>query len=794
MFLNPIMLAGLAGAMVPVVLHLMSRARYRSVGWGAMMFLDGAMPQHRQTTRMKQSVLLLLRMAMVAALAMAMARPVLRAGAGLFEGPVTAVIVLDASGSMGFEEGGRSRLDAGREAALAVLSGLSRGDRAALVVAGDPPSAAHSGALAPHSGASVSHARALEVRPTTDLQSLAGRIVDLEASASSADIAESLGHAADVLQRHGQGRLELYLITDRQAVSWSGLDDGFAEGWDERWRQGSGFRDQEEDGRGVRFVTYVVGGERAENVSVESVELVNSPGIVNQPLDIDVTVRNHGTMDRAGMPLMVRSGRRELYQTPVNVAAGEAVSVRASVTFADPGTKRVTAEIEAAGLQMDNHLDVLIEVVEPIPVLIVSGDERPERFGSESGFLRLALAPFGHRDGSLPGKGDAAVVEVVGYETGRPSPSPSPSTGAGQAVEGREDGPGPSGEGAQPSSFPEYRERLEEMDLSRYQVVVLANVPSLTPMQVRALEQFVHGGGGLWMAPGNLSRVENYNMLLYREGAGTLPAMLQGATSADGAQATSLLGLELGHPMFRFLSGRPDPVPSATIGRYFPVGRRQADAQVLATYVTGDPFLVELGFGRGRVLLMTTPVDADWGTLPLSNFYLPFVQSAVRYLAGGTLSQRNLHPGERLREIVKAIDPVEASDPRASEAVVTLPDGSRETVPVVRNGDRGEVTFERTQLPGLYSVRVRVDGGWRTSQFMVRRPAEESDLSALGPERWMWLESRLGAQVMDGPVERLAQAMERPAGGRELWPVLLGVVLVLGVVEMVAARVWLREG
>jgi hypothetical protein len=39
MFDHPIMLAGLGGAVIPLVLHLLGRARYRSVEWGAMMFL-----------------------------------------------------------------------------------------------------------------------------------------------------------------------------------------------------------------------------------------------------------------------------------------------------------------------------------------------------------------------------------------------------------------------------------------------------------------------------------------------------------------------------------------------------------------------------------------------------------------------------------------------------------------------------------------------------------------------------------------------------------------------------------
>src|SRR5262252_4694660 len=98
MFLNPLMLAGIGGAAVPLVLHLLARARYRSVDWGAMMFLTGApTTRQRHHMRLKQWTLLLVRMAIVATLAVALARPTIEGRlAGLAgNGRATAVIVLD---------------------------------------------------------------------------------------------------------------------------------------------------------------------------------------------------------------------------------------------------------------------------------------------------------------------------------------------------------------------------------------------------------------------------------------------------------------------------------------------------------------------------------------------------------------------------------------------------------------------------------------------------------------------------------------------------------------------------
>ena len=79
-----------------------------------------------------------------------------------------------------------------------------------------------------------------------------------------------------------------------------------------------------------------------------------------------------------------------------------------------------------------------------------------------------------------------------------------------------------------------------------------------------------------------------------------MPAELLPATPGDGSQATALLGWRPEHPVFRFLRGRPDPLPSSTIGRYFPARPRQPDARSLAEYVSGWPLLVEAAAAGAR--------------------------------------------------------------------------------------------------------------------------------------------------------------------------------------------------
>jgi len=716
MFLNIFMLAGLGGAAVPLVLHLLSRARYRSVDWGAMMFLQGVDVRQRQSTKLKQLILLAMRMLIVGLLAMAMARPVVRGSWGVLaaEGRTTAVIVVDRSASMGFDENGKSRMQLARDACLQILSTLRKGDQVSLVFIGDD-------------GRDESSA------PSSDLQAVASRVNELKASHARASVAGGLLKSIEIFDRHEKLNRELFVVCDRQASSWKEIDETFRTTWEQK--------QSDQDAPRPRLFIVPVGGDDSENVAIASAELINPPAVTGSSAEVEVQVRNFGKQPRVALPLTLKAGDREILSTTVNIAPDSTASVRAPVKFDAGGSQVIQASVKTSGLESDDTYDRAIDVVAPVKVLIVSGDERAGAFRSESDFARLALAPFATL--KRPGP-DAAVVEVV-----------TADQWTGEA-------------------------------LSNYQVIVLANLATFSSQQSRALEQFVYGGGGLLIAPGNLTRVDNYNMLLWRDGGGIMPAMLASATSSDGSGATALLGIDLTHPIFKFLKGRPDPVPSATVGRYYPAASSRNDSRVLARYVTGQAFATEVSLGRGRVILLTTPLDADWNTLPLSNFYLPFVQSAVRYLAAGTLVNRNLEPGATISHVFEdAVD--------GDAVTLTKPDGQTAPLEVLRYNQRAEIRFDETEQPGVYALSYASGGQPRSVHYVVQTPRDESDLIALSNDRITEIQSITGGQWVDANTATLADSLSGSRSGKELWATLLACVLVLAIVEMILAKMWSHQ-
>src|SRR4051812_32135768 len=118
-FTNATMLSGVAGAMLPLTLHLLGRARYQRVEWGAVMFLESKDAKRSPATRLKEWTLLGVRMGMVALLAVALSRPVLTPITGIAPNePTSLVIIMDRSPSMTIEENGPQPLEIARRAAL----------------------------------------------------------------------------------------------------------------------------------------------------------------------------------------------------------------------------------------------------------------------------------------------------------------------------------------------------------------------------------------------------------------------------------------------------------------------------------------------------------------------------------------------------------------------------------------------------------------------------------------------------------------------------------------------------
>lgn len=115
-FLNSALLLGLAGIVIPIIIHLLNLHKVRKVEFSSLMFLKAIDESKVKRVQIKYILLLLLRILVIATIVFSFANPVTdKKILGLDSGKNFCIIYLDNSQSMGVLQNGKSLLQSAKE-------------------------------------------------------------------------------------------------------------------------------------------------------------------------------------------------------------------------------------------------------------------------------------------------------------------------------------------------------------------------------------------------------------------------------------------------------------------------------------------------------------------------------------------------------------------------------------------------------------------------------------------------------------------------------------------------------
>jgi len=204
-FLNPLYLLGLAAAGIPIVIHLLTRKRPRRIPFSSVEFLREVNVAQLRRFRLRELLLLILRVLAIAFLALALSRPAFKGALGKGgEGASSSIVLLvDRSASMGAIEARTPLSQRAQEKARAVLDALEPGDEIQVV-----PFDAHPEPLFPNA--------------TTDQGRVRAALDALEPRPFTTDLEAAIAQGVDLLRRRPQLNKELFLISDLQTAGLVG--------------------------------------------------------------------------------------------------------------------------------------------------------------------------------------------------------------------------------------------------------------------------------------------------------------------------------------------------------------------------------------------------------------------------------------------------------------------------------------------------------------------------------------------------------------------------------------------
>ena len=715
-FLNPALALGAAALAVPLVIHLLNRSRFRTVDWGATHLLVDVLRTNRRRFRLDQLLLLLVRCAIPVLLAFCLARPVWTGAEGAAgDGPVSLAILLDDSRSMSVADG--ARFDAARAAVRDLIAAAGRGSDFTVIRSGGPPAG-------------------LTDAPTFDAPALLRELDAAEPAFGPTDAPAALEAALSALAGMSHADRELVVLSDFQPADWA-LDEPAAAALRRRI---------DELPVPPRVTLLPVAGviEEVErgNLSVDAVEAPARPVGVGGPVRIRATMRNHDpNAERPVRVALTVNGEETDAGQQVVVPPGGTVRVLFVQSFATAGTHAVAVAATPAGgadaLPADDVGRATVRVLDRLPVLLVDGAPGREPLSGETDYLAVALSPL-----SFGGTGVGGAADLLETSAVRPG-------------------------------------ELSADTLAEPRLVVLANVARLGDEQLDALTEYVRGGGSLLIAAGDRLDLAWHRERLYAGGGGLLPRAWA-ATAGDDGPPAHVLRERFDDPALEpFNDPAHGDLSAADVRRWMTVEEPADDTdggRVLARLNTGDPLLIARPFGEGRVVQMTTAVDADWSDLPLRPAFVPLAQGLAAGLATRPGPPTDLRPGDAaVAEVPAGVATVAAETPA----------GARLAVNTTVEGNRTLARFEATRRPGFYTLSwpaVGDDPG--AARFAVAADPRESLPGTLGAEELNRLAERLGATVADSAADHLARD-DRRRHGRELWRWLLAGLLAALFLELV---------
>lgn len=720
-FLSGIFLWALPLAAVPVIVHLLNRRRREVVRWGAMQLLLDSVPRKRRIWRINDILLMLLRVAAVAAIVLAFARPQLRSGILTGKAPGRDVIlVVDSSLSTGRLQGGVPVFDQIKRKAGEFLERLGSTDRVRVMIAASAPLWLGEGVA---SGQQMTRQEASTLvaglKPTL-------ATADMPACVQSALSAEPPADAT--------GRL-IVIATDGSAHGWSADVAS-------RWQSIHELAAHAALPTTINVVTADVPKSPLANLSVETIVTNRTRVAAGEPFTLTARIRNVGDVSREATILKWEIDGQTSGESPVTpLEPGQSIEVAYETSCDQTGVYSFSGRLGAADdLPGDNSASIVMESLERLPILICRDEKDLDRPKSRPDFLMAAL-------GRVPesSRGDYSTVvfepTLIGIDA------------------------------------------LSGTDLTIYRCVVLDDVLPKSSDVVDRLSDFAGKGGGVWLILGENVTAEQFNGLVFRDGAGLVPiAIGQRAKADERTEFFTIHPPEGTHPATVLLGDteRLD-IDDVRIKQFWQLSTGEATDDVATLLETGDgaPLAVEHFAGDGRIIVQALPADAAWSNLPVCQAFVPLVQEWIWYLTQPTAAKYNVDPGG---PIVLAAASAEG---RKEAAVVTA---LGEKVPLsLDSSGRKEFRYRETAFPGDYRVTVAAaEGPGRRVPFSVRRDPEESRLAPLSTEQTAALSQggglRFGGDPLSFP-DSLVQAVRY----QPFWNYLLGLIALLFVAEFVCA-------
>ena len=336
------------GISIPIVLHILNKARPKKVNWAAMELLQKTTQQQSKKIKLEDWLLMVLRCLTFLLVALAMMRLVFVNSSDLFSGASRELIlVIDSSYSMNHGQY-ESRFDLAKKKAMKIVNSLPSGSKISLVTIGDEPEVL------------IRHKDPSEI-------SLERYFAALEAKPEGFGLEFTLSVLDELLDESNSANREVIFLTDAQKRSWCENSKSTIQKFAELGQKAS-------------ISLLPLGDESYENLALSDFHMTSGACRSGGFINLSAKIINHGeSLATASIELFHNSNIVDVTSVS-SLQPKEERLLRFGVQLESSGPNRFQLSLESDNLEDDNSAYLAIDVPDKLKVLIIEGSPGAGRY------------------------------------------------------------------------------------------------------------------------------------------------------------------------------------------------------------------------------------------------------------------------------------------------------------------------------------------------------------------------------------------------------------------------------
>ncbi len=336
-FLNPSILLGLLAASIPILIHLLNFRKLQKVEFSTLAFLKELQKSKIKKVKIKQWLLLLLRVLIIVFLVLAFARPTLETvniAGSTSTAKSSSIFIIDNSFSMNYIGEDGSYFNKSKKIAKEIISAMEDGDELSFLISKD------------------------SIVTTINLDNAIKIIDNLNTNFNTEPTQAKIESAITFLEEAKNLNKEVFLFSDFQKSTFMN--------WDKTDSLSS-----LKSTTNIKFYSFDMSVNKVSNYSIDDLVLKNSILELNKPITFEASIHNYSEEIINNITASLFLNEERVAQQNVTLNPMENKKIELQTSLSNNGLIEARVELEDDNLNSDNKFYLNFWVPEKIKILLL---------------------------------------------------------------------------------------------------------------------------------------------------------------------------------------------------------------------------------------------------------------------------------------------------------------------------------------------------------------------------------------------------------------------------------------